>query len=95
MVTREREKEEGPLREFVDGLSERTPRLLRVPGTAVFLNRGKETAPLAMWANVDHNHVLHEQVIIMAINTVSVPRVADSDARTSMRSATPTTGSST
>ena len=79
VVTREREKEEGPLREFVDGLSDRKPRLLRVPGTAVFLNRGKDTAPLAMRANVDHNHVLHEHVIIMAINTVSVPRVADSE----------------
>ena len=79
VVTREREKEEGPLREFVDGLSDRKPRLLRVPGTAVFLNRGKDTAPLAMRANVDHNHVLHEQVIIIAINTVSVPRVADSE----------------
>ena len=79
VVTRERETEEGPLRKFVDGLSDRKPRLLRVPGTAVFLNRGKETAPLAMRANVDHNHVLHEHVIIMAINTVSVPRVADSE----------------
>jgi KUP system potassium uptake protein len=79
VVTREREKEEGPLREFVDGLSDRKPRLLRVPGTAVFLNRGKDTAPLAMRANVDNNHVLHEQVIIIAINTVSVPRVADSE----------------
>ena len=79
VVTRERETEEGPLREFVDGLSHRKPRLLRVPGTAVFLNRGKDTAPLAMRANVDHNHVLHEHVIIMAINTLSVPRVADSE----------------
>ena len=32
---------------------------MRIPGTAVFLNRGKETAPLAMRANVEHNHVLH------------------------------------
>ncbi|HEX7428145.1 MAG TPA: KUP/HAK/KT family potassium transporter, partial [Mycobacterium sp.] len=79
VVTREREKEEGPLREFVDGLSDRKPRLLRAPGTAVFLNRGKDTVPLAMRANVDHNHVLHEHVIIMAINTLSVPRVADTE----------------
>ena len=50
-----------------------------MPGTAVFLNRGKDTAPLAMRANVDHNHVLHEHVIIMAINTLSVPRVADAE----------------
>jgi KUP system potassium uptake protein len=50
-----------------------------VPGTAVFLNRGKDTAPLAMRANVDRNHVLHQQVIIVAVNTVSVPRVAESE----------------
>jgi KUP system potassium uptake protein len=82
VVTREREKEEGPLGEFVDGLPDRKPRLLRVPGTAVFLNRGKDTAPLAMRANVDHNHVLHQQVIIIAVNTVSVPRVAASERTT-------------
>jgi KUP system potassium uptake protein len=77
VVTAERVKDEGPLDEFVDSLSDRKPRLVRVPGTAVFLNRGKNTAPLAMRANVDHNHVLHEHVIIVAINIVSVPRVAD------------------
>jgi KUP system potassium uptake protein len=79
VVTRERVKGEGPLGEFVDGLADRKPRLIRVPGTAVFLNRGKNTAPLAMRANVDHNHVLHEHVIIVAINIVSVPRVVDSE----------------
>ena len=79
IVTLAREQEEGLLREFVDGLSDRQPPLLRVPGTAVFLNRGKETAPLAMRANVDHNRVLHEHVVIMAIDTLPVPRVPDSE----------------
>jgi KUP system potassium uptake protein len=41
-------------------LHERRPPLLRVPGIAVFLNRGKETAPLAMRANVEHHKVLLE-----------------------------------
>ena len=53
--------------------------LVRVPGTAVFLNRGKETAPLAMRANVEHNRVLHEHVVIMAIDTLPVPRVPDAE----------------
>ena len=79
IVTRAREQEEGPLREFIDGLSDRHPPLLRVPGTAVFLNRGKETAPLAMRANVEHNRVLHEHVVIMAIDTLPLPRVPDSE----------------
>jgi KUP system potassium uptake protein len=50
-----------------------------VPGTAVFLNRGKATAPLAMRANVEHNHILHEHVVILSIETLLVPRVAAAD----------------
>jgi len=50
LVTRLREQDEGPLRAFVDELHARRPPLHRVPGTAIFLNRGKATAPLAMRA---------------------------------------------
>jgi hypothetical protein len=52
---------------------------VRTQGTAVFLNRGKETTPLAMRANCEHNHVLHEHVIIMVIDTLPVPRVPESE----------------
>ena len=79
IVTRAREQAEGPLREFVDQLADHQPPLLRISGTAVFLNRGKETTPLAMRANVEHNRVLHEHVVIMAIDTMPVPRVPDSE----------------
>ncbi len=44
-------------------------------GTAVFLNRGKVTAPLAMRANVEHNRILHEHVVILSIETMPVPHV--------------------
>jgi KUP system potassium uptake protein len=37
IVTRAREKAEGPLREFVDSLRDCQPPLVRMPGTAVFL----------------------------------------------------------
>jgi KUP system potassium uptake protein len=79
LVTRQRERDEGSLRAFVDALHELQPPLLRIPGTAVFLNRGKETAPLAMRANVKHNRVLHEHVVIMSIETQPVPRVPVAD----------------
>ncbi|MDT5236740.1 MAG: system potassium uptake protein, partial [Mycobacterium sp.] len=82
IVTRAREKAEGPLREFVDGLRDCKPPLVRVAGTAVFLNRGNETAPLAMRANVEHNRVLHRHVIIMSIETVPVPRLTDEERTT-------------
>jgi KUP system potassium uptake protein len=51
------------------------PPLQRVPGTAVFLNRGKATAPLALRANVEHNEILHEHVLILSVETRSVPHV--------------------
>ena len=82
IVTRAREKAEGPLREFVDGLRDCKPPLTRVAGTAVFLNRGNETAPLAMRANVEHNRVLHRHVVIMSIDTVPVPRLTDDERTT-------------
>ncbi|MFC4012560.1 potassium transporter Kup [Nonomuraea purpurea] len=75
IVTAERRRREGSLRAFVGRLRTGQAPTRRVPGTAVFLNRGKETAPLAMRANVEHNHVRHDQVLIMSIETEPVPRV--------------------
>ncbi|MGW4092837.1 potassium transporter Kup [Nocardia sp. NPDC004750] len=75
IVTAERERREGSLREFVDHLHAGDPPVLEVPGTAVFLNRGKRTAPLALRANAEHNHVRHAHVVIMSIETEPVPRV--------------------
>ncbi|MEV1169116.1 potassium transporter Kup [Nonomuraea sp. NPDC049784] len=74
-VTAERKRREGSLREFIGGLRNKKLLTQRVPGTAIFLNRGKETAPLALRANVEHNHVRHEHVVIMSLETEPVPRV--------------------
>ncbi len=75
VVTDIRDRMEGSLRQFVRDLKDRRPPLPRIPGTAIFLNRGGITTPLSMKANVDHNHVLHEHVIIVSIETPPVPRV--------------------
>jgi KUP system potassium uptake protein len=95
IVTRARTQAEGPLREFVDRLAHAQPPLVRTRGTAVFLNRGKETTPLAMRANCEHNHVLHEHVIVMAIDTLPVPRYPSPSEPKSTISAMATTGSFT
>jgi KUP system potassium uptake protein len=79
LVTAQRERDEGSLREFVEELHERRPPLQRVPGTAVFLNRNQLTAPLAMRANVEHNHILHEHVVILTIETLPLPHVPPAD----------------
>jgi KUP system potassium uptake protein len=79
IITDARGKAEGPLREFVDSRRHCELPLVRMAGTAVFLNRGKETALLAMRANVERNRVLHRHVVIMSIETVPVPRLPDDE----------------
>jgi KUP system potassium uptake protein len=76
LVTKRRRHEEGSLRAFVEEIHAMEPPLPRCPGTAVFLNRGKATAPLAMRANVEHNHVLHEHVVVLSIETKPRPHVS-------------------
>jgi KUP system potassium uptake protein len=78
-VSANRTRQEGPLREFVAGLHARVPPVPRVPGTAVFLNPSNEATPLALRANVEHNHVLHERVVILTVESADIPRIHDGD----------------
>jgi KUP system potassium uptake protein len=79
ILTRNRTEQEGSLSGFLDGLCESRPPLRRVPGTAVFLNPGKETTPLALRASVAHGHALHEKVVIASVEPVGVSHVDDVD----------------
>jgi KUP system potassium uptake protein len=79
IVTRRRIEEEGPLRRFVDEVRDLDPPVFRPPGTGVFLNANPETTPLALRANVEHNHVLHECVLIVSLTTERIPYVPESD----------------
>ncbi len=79
IVSANRSREEGPLRDFVEHLDARDFPVVRVPGTAVFLNSNPKTTPLALRANVEHNHVVHEHIVIVSIQTERVPHIADHD----------------
>jgi KUP system potassium uptake protein len=79
IVTRNRTKKEGSLSEFLEGLAAQDPPLRRVPGTAIFPNPSKDTTPLALRAVVEHNHALHERVVIVSVDRVSVPHVDSED----------------
>ena len=79
IVTRNRVAQEGPLNEFLDELAARKPPPVRVPGVAVFLCRDNDTTPLALRADVEHTHSLHEKVVIVSVDTVSIPHVDNCD----------------
>jgi KUP system potassium uptake protein len=83
IVTANREREAGSLPEFIEQLDAREFPVRRVPGTAVFLNSNPKTTPLALRVNVEHNHVLHERVIIISIHTERIPHIPDDDRLTS------------
>jgi KUP system potassium uptake protein len=79
LITARREQAEGSLKDFIGELHGRRPPLRRVDGTAVFLNRGDRTTPLAMRATVEHLKTLHEHVVIVAIDTAPRPHVPRED----------------
>jgi KUP system potassium uptake protein len=73
MVTTRRLQLEGPLDRFIDKVH--ASRVTRVPGTAVFPHPSKETTPLALKANLEHNHVVHGCVVIISGETENVPHI--------------------
>ena len=38
-----------------------------MPGSAVFLSSSKDAVPPALLNNVEHNHVVHEQVVLLTV----------------------------
>src|SRR3954466_1512942 len=79
VVTRNRVAKGGPLADFPATPPPHEPPPLRVPGVAVFLNPSENTTPLALRAEVEHNHTLHERVLIVSVETVSIPYVDEYD----------------
>jgi KUP system potassium uptake protein len=77
IVARNRSAKEGSLSDFVASLKSVRPPLDRVPGTAVFLNADERTTPMALRANFAHNHVLHENVVVMTVTVDRVPHVPE------------------
>jgi KUP system potassium uptake protein len=75
IVTRNRVAQEGDLHDFLEKLAAAKPPIVRVPGTAVFLNASGDTTPLALRSLVEHTHALAERVLIVSIVPRSVPRV--------------------
>ncbi|MCZ4262247.1 potassium transporter Kup [Limimaricola sp. G21655-S1] len=67
-----------PLSTLIETLG-RSGRLVRVPGTAVFLSADSEMAPSALLHNIKHNSVLHEQNVIISVQVEARPYVSDAN----------------
>jgi KUP system potassium uptake protein len=79
IVTRNRSRLEGPLREFVEEIRGQDPPVYRAPRTGVFLNAHRDTTPLALRANLEHNHTVHESVVIVTVEVRRVPYVPEDE----------------
>jgi KUP system potassium uptake protein len=75
IVTRNRTEEEGPLAEFLYRVRMADPPLHRVHNVAIYLSPGGQTTPLALRADVEHHEVFHEKVLIVSVETASVPHI--------------------
>ena len=60
---------------FFERISVEQP--FQIPGTAVVLGRMKHGVPLPLSQNVNFNHVLHERVLLVAIEMTNTPRVEE------------------
>jgi KUP system potassium uptake protein len=66
-----------PLDLFIDDVARKKPP--RVPGTAVFMTSASEGVPVVLLHHLKHNKVLHEQVILMSVQTQEVPEIQDAE----------------
>lgn len=66
-----------PLPSFLEELAAKPPQ--RVPGTAVFMSGRLFPAPPTLIHHLEHNKVLHEQVVILTVLTEDIPRVSASE----------------
>jgi KUP system potassium uptake protein len=58
---------------FIAGIEDVT----RVPGTAVFLAPKLDNVPHAMLHSLKHYKVLHERIVLVAVDILDVPRISD------------------
>jgi KUP system potassium uptake protein len=52
-------------------------KILRVPGTGIYMSMIPDVIPPALLNNSRHNHILQEQVVLLTILTEEVPRVRE------------------
>jgi KUP system potassium uptake protein len=67
----------GPQPAVAAFIAELHPELIRVRGTAVYMTGNPEAVPMPLISNIEHNQVLHEQVVLMTVRTQEIPHVPE------------------
>ena len=75
LLAEQRARDAIPLSQFVADLN--PARLVRVPGTAIFLTRDLTNVPVTLLHALKHYKALHQRVVMMQVDTEDVPHVAD------------------
>ena len=70
-------RQETPLKDLVAMLERKPPQ--RVPGTAVFFTSDPESAPTALLHSLKHYKVLHEQNVILTVDTADLPHMSPAE----------------
>lgn len=63
-----------PIERFIASIAARPPQ--RVPGTAVYMFPEPGPTPPALLANLRHNEILHERIVLLSVQFADVPRVS-------------------
>ena len=58
-------------------IAELDPALIRVRGTAVYMTGNPDVVPTALLRNIEHNQVLHQQIVLLNVRTQDIPYVAE------------------
>jgi KUP system potassium uptake protein len=66
-----------PVSFLVDELNRE--RIIRVPGTAVFMSANPDGLPLALLHHLKHNKALHSQIILLTVHFEETPHVKKSE----------------
>jgi KUP system potassium uptake protein len=72
-LAKETRRGELPVERFIGSIAAHPQ--IRVPGTAVYMFPEPGATPPALLANLKHNGVLHETVVLVAVSTADVPKV--------------------
>jgi KUP system potassium uptake protein len=77
ILVKKTRKIEVPMQDLIRSLEKRPPHI--VAGTAIFLTSDPDFVPTSLLHNLKHNKVLHQNNVILTVETDNLPRVELSD----------------